>query len=87
MSIKNSNDRDPTAWIFRQRGRNFFSSLRSTRDRLQLYVSEDGVRPGSDMYIVNASNIKAIATLSDLNPGDAMPVLLIGKTDIDLPIR
>jgi CheY-like chemotaxis protein len=40
-----------------------------------------------DMYIVNASNIKAIATLSDLNPGDAMPVLLIGKTDIDLPYQ
>lgn len=40
-----------------------------------------------DMYIVNASELKAIADLSDLHPGEAQPVLLIGKTDIDLPYQ
>lgn len=47
------------------------------------------LKPGSlqdpDLYIVNAEDIKALATLSDLNPGDAQPVLLVGKTSISLP--
>ena len=48
--------------------------------------------PGSiqdpDMYIVNAGNLPAMALLSDLHPGEAQPVLLIGKTELefDFPV-
>ena len=37
-----------------------------------------------DLFIVNAEDIRALTELSDLHPGVAQPVLLIGKTDVDL---
>lgn len=56
------------------------------RDRDYSYlVLRQGSLQEPDMYIVNAEDLKALTILSDLNPGDAQPVLLIGKTDISLP--
>ncbi|MFZ6757759.1 response regulator [Undibacterium sp. Ji50W] len=48
-------------------------------------VLKTGSLQDPDLHIVNAEDIKALATLSDLNLGDAQPVLLIGKTTISLP--
>ncbi|MFZ6847204.1 response regulator [Undibacterium sp. RuRC25W] len=64
----------------------FFAVLAVAREKGYSYTC---LMPGSvqdpDMYIVNAEQLSALATLSDLNPGEAQPVLLIGKTDVPLP--
>ena len=66
----------------------FFTVLAVAREKGYSYAC---LKPGSvqdpDMYIVNAEQLSALATLSDLNPGDAQPVLLIGKTDVQLPYQ
>lgn len=38
-----------------------------------------------DLYLVNADELKALATLSDLAPSDARPALLVGAPVIALP--
>jgi CheY-like chemotaxis protein len=38
-----------------------------------------------DLYIVNADELKALVTLSDLRPGDVRPALLVGSPDVTLP--
>ncbi|HEY6772743.1 MAG TPA: response regulator [Oxalicibacterium sp.] len=38
-----------------------------------------------DMYIANASELKALLTLSDLRPSDVRPALLVGEPLIDVP--
>lgn len=38
-----------------------------------------------DMYIANASELKALLTLSDLRPSDVRPALLVGEPAIDVP--
>ncbi|MES2106537.1 MAG: response regulator [Pseudomonadota bacterium] len=56
------------------------------RDRDYSYlVLRQGSLQDPDMYIVNAEDLKALTILSDLNPGDAQPAILIGKTGISLP--
>ncbi|MFZ6657046.1 response regulator [Undibacterium sp. TJN19] len=50
-------------------------------------VLKTGSLQDPDIHIVNAEDLKALATLSDLNLGDAQPVLLIGKTTISLPYQ
>ncbi|MFZ6724546.1 response regulator [Undibacterium sp. MH2W] len=66
----------------------FFAVLAVAREKGYSYTC---LMPGSvqdpDMYIVNADQLSALATLSDLNPGEAQPVLLIGKTDVPLPYQ
>ncbi|MFZ6863830.1 response regulator [Undibacterium sp. Ji67W] len=66
----------------------FFNVLAVAREKGYRYAC---LKPGSvqdpDMYIVNAEQLSALATLSDLHPGDAQPVLLIGKTDVELPYQ
>ena len=64
----------------------FFAVLAVAREKGYSYSC---LKPGSvqdpDLFIVNAEQLSALATLSDLNPGDVQPVLLIGKTDVELP--
>lgn len=47
-------------------------------------VLKTGSLQDADIHIVNAEDLKALATLSDLNLGGAQPVLLIGKTEVNL---
>lgn len=64
----------------------FSTVLAVVREKGYRYLClKHGSLQDPDIYIVNAEELKALATLSDLNPGDAQPVLLIGKTDISLP--
>lgn len=64
----------------------FSTVLAVAREKGYLYTClKNGCVQDPDMYLVNAENIQAIATLSDLNPGEALPVLLIGQPEIDLP--
>ncbi|MEB0140978.1 MULTISPECIES: response regulator [unclassified Undibacterium] len=66
----------------------FFSVLAVARETGYSYTClKRGCLQDPDMYIVNAGELKALATLSDLHPGVAQPVLLIGKTEVDLPYR
>lgn len=63
----------------------FASVLAVAREKGYRYLC---LKPGNlqdpDLHIVNAESLRALATLSDLNLGEAQPVLLIGKTEIDL---
>lgn len=64
----------------------FFEVLAVARETGYSYTClKTGCLREPDMYIVNADDIRALAELSDLHPGEAQPVLLIGKTDVDLP--
>ncbi|WP_394779984.1 response regulator [Undibacterium sp.] len=64
----------------------FASVFAVDRDRDYSYlVLRQGSLQDPEMYIVNAEDLKALTILSDLNPGDAQPALLIGKTGISLP--
>lgn len=66
----------------------FSTVLAVAREKGYSYAClKQGSLQDPDAYIVNAEDLKAIATLSDINPGEAQPVLLIGKTDISLPYR
>lgn len=47
-------------------------------------LAEDNLQD-PDLYIANAEQLKALATLVDLRPGDIRPALLIGTPGIDLP--
>lgn len=38
-----------------------------------------------DLYLVNADELRALVTLSDLTPSDARPALLVGRPNLDLP--
>lgn len=38
-----------------------------------------------DLYLVNADELKALVTLSDLTPSDARPALLVGVPTVSLP--
>ncbi len=38
-----------------------------------------------DLYLVNADELRALVTLSDLTPTDARPALLVGRPNLDLP--
>jgi CheY-like chemotaxis protein len=38
-----------------------------------------------DLYLVNADELRALVTLSDLTPSEARPALLIGTPNLDLP--
>ncbi len=38
-----------------------------------------------DFYLVNADELKALATLADLSPGAARPALLVGEPHVSLP--
>ncbi|MFZ6673778.1 response regulator [Undibacterium sp. Rencai35W] len=64
----------------------FSSVLAVLREKGYRYLClKDGSLQDPDLFIVNAEDIKALATLSDINPGNAQPVLLIGKTKVSLP--
>jgi len=64
----------------------FFSVLAVVREKGYRYSClKKGCLRDPDMFIVNADELKALADLSDIHPGEAQPVLLVGKTDIDLP--
>ncbi|MES2068923.1 MAG: response regulator [Pseudomonadota bacterium] len=64
----------------------FSSVFAVDRDRDYSYlVLRQGSLQDPELYIVNADDLKALTILSDLNPGDAQPALLIGKTGISLP--
>ena len=64
----------------------FFSVLAVVREKGYRYTClKNGCLRDPDMFIVNADELKALADLSDIHPGEAQPVLLVGKTDIDLP--
>ncbi|MDE2430026.1 MAG: response regulator [Burkholderiales bacterium] len=66
----------------------FFTVLAVAREKGYRYTClKQGSLQDPDIYIVNAEDLKALAALSDIHPGDAQPVLLIGKTDITLPYR
>jgi CheY-like chemotaxis protein len=47
-------------------------------------LAEDNLQD-PDLYIANAGDLRALATLIDLRPSDLRPALLIGKPEIDLP--
>jgi CheY-like chemotaxis protein len=47
-------------------------------------LAEDNLRD-PDLYIANASELKALATLGDLKPSDVRPALLVGTPGIELP--
>ncbi|KIF83367.1 response regulator [Noviherbaspirillum autotrophicum] len=38
-----------------------------------------------DMYVANASQLRALVTLIDLRPSDVRPALLVGSPEVDLP--
>ncbi len=38
-----------------------------------------------DMYVANASELRALVTLTDLRPSDVRPALLVGSPGVDLP--
>ena len=38
-----------------------------------------------DLYLVNADELKALVTLSDLTPSNVRPALLVGALDVELP--
>jgi CheY-like chemotaxis protein len=38
-----------------------------------------------DLYLVNADDLKALATLADMEPNNLRPALLVGKPDLELP--
>lgn len=66
----------------------FSTVLAVAREKGYSYVClKQGSLQDPDVYIVNAEELKAVTTLSDINPGDAQPVLLIGKTEISLPYQ
>jgi CheY-like chemotaxis protein len=47
-------------------------------------LEEDNLRD-PDLYLVNADELRALVTLSDLPPSDVRPVLLVGSPGIELP--
>ncbi|MET3119707.1 CheY-like chemotaxis protein [Undibacterium sp. GrIS 1.8] len=64
----------------------FSTVLAVMREKGYRYLClRDGSLQDPDLFIVNAEDMKALATLSDINPGHAQPVLLIGKTKVSLP--
>lgn len=47
-------------------------------------LEEDNLQD-PDLYIANADQLKALARLVDLRPGDIRPALLVGTPGVDLP--
>jgi len=63
----------------------FAKAFLEPRDNdVQFMCLQEGCLQDPDIYLVNAEDIKAVATLSDLHPGEAQPVLLVGKTKLEL---
>ena len=48
-------------------------------------LDEDNLQD-PDLYLVNADELKALVTLSDLAPGMARPALLVGVPTVTLPL-
>ncbi|RZI41328.1 response regulator [Herbaspirillum sp. HC18] len=46
---------------------------------------EEGNLQDPDLYVANASQLKALVTLVDLRPSDVRPAMLVGTPDVDLP--
>lgn len=46
---------------------------------------EEGNLQDPDLYVANASQLKALVTLVDLCPSDVRPAMLVGMPDVDLP--
>ena len=47
-------------------------------------LGEDNLQD-PDLYLVNADELRALVTLSDLSPGHARPALLVGVPSVSLP--
>jgi CheY-like chemotaxis protein len=64
----------------------FQANFENEKDRQPNYVclSEDSLQE-PDLYLVNGEDLKALATLSGLNPSPARPALLVGRPKVDVP--
>ncbi|MBI3229384.1 MAG: response regulator [Burkholderiales bacterium] len=64
----------------------FQVNFENEKDRQPNYfcLSDDSLQE-PDIYLVNGEDIKALAQLSDINPGPARPALIVGKPKVDVP--
>lgn len=72
---------------FSTREINIFDATFSLAQNLDYHysrLSEDSLQEW-DICLVNADDLKALASLAKLTPGDAYPVLLVGMPQVELP--
>jgi len=59
-------------------------SVEQVRDLRYFRLPEDSLQE-ADICLVNADDLKALASLARLTPNDASPVLLVGMSQVELP--
>ncbi|WP_211455425.1 response regulator [Collimonas antrihumi] len=72
---------------FSAREINIFDATFSVEQNRQIQyyrLSEDSLQE-PDLYLVNADDLKALATLADMEPNNLQPALLVGAPHVELP--
>jgi len=59
-------------------------SVEQKRRKQYFRLSVDSLQE-PDLYLVNADDLKALATLADMEPNNLRPVLLVGAPHVELP--
>ncbi|GAC1332385.1 MAG: hypothetical protein NVSMB28_29170 [Collimonas sp.] len=59
-------------------------SVEQNRERQYYRLSVDSLQE-PDLYLVNADDLKALATLADMEPNNLRPILLVGAPHVELP--
>jgi len=59
-------------------------SVEQKRQKQYFRLSVDSLQE-PDLYLVNADDLKALATLADMEPNNLRPVLLVGAPHVELP--